>query len=268
MVIMTAVLMTVACRRTPGDVIEPHDMALLLADIHKGEGVVELNRRSFSNDSSKRALMEAIYRRHGVTQEQFDTSMVWYGHHLEEYINVYNEVMDILQAEIDQTDAVAARIQMAAVGDSANTWNFSPRYIFTRNTPVKMLSIVLLPDENSEPGDNYTINFKTLNNVSPIKSILGVEYNDGLIEWIENTHTESGKASWSLITDSLREIKRVFNNLILNPTGHEMVFIDSLSLTRTRVNPQNYGRRYVQKKIAPVPKPIEKEIADSMDTNE
>lgn len=261
-------LMLLACSKTPDGVIEPHKMAMLLADIHKGEGVVELNRRNYMADTAKQALMEAIYLRHGVTQEMVDTSMVWYGHHLDEYINVYNDVMEMLQAEIDQTDAVAARIQMAAVGDSANTWNFSPRYIFTRKTPVKSLSVTLYPDENWQPGDNYTVNFKTFNNMSPVKSILGVEYTDGQIEWIENKHTETGKASYSLITDSLKVIKKVFNTLLLNPAEHEIVFIDSLSLMRTRLNSQNYRNRFSQKKITPIPPVLDKEPEDSLKRSE
>ena len=40
-----------ACDRTPDYVIKPDDMADLLVDIHKGEGVIDLNSASYRNDS-------------------------------------------------------------------------------------------------------------------------------------------------------------------------------------------------------------------------
>lgn len=244
-------LFVYACSNTPSEVIKPHDMALLLADIHRSEGVVEMNRRDFSTDTSKQALMEAVYRRHNVTQQMVDTSFDWYGHHIEEYIKVYTEVIDILQNEIDQTDAVAARIQMAAVGDSADAWIYAPRYILSSTVPSRTLNINLIPDDNWERGDNYTLNFNVINSRSPVKSLIGVEYADGQIEWVENILNDNGKVSFTIISDSTKDLSRVFASILPNAAFNETVFLDSLSLMRTRANRQIYSRRYSQKKIMP-----------------
>ena len=241
-----------ACRKSPDHVIAPHEMASLLADLHRGEGAVDMNYRTFGSDSMKLALREAIYKKHNVTKEMVDTSFDWYGHHIDEYMKVYTEVIDLLQREIDQTDASAARIQMAAVGDSVDTWNFSPRYILNSNSILPNLSVYLTPDENWEKGDNYTVNFKIINSVSPLSSVLGVEYDDGQLEWIDNKVNESGKFTYTLITDSTKTIRKVFATVSASPTSNETVFVDSLSLMRTRVNRQNYMRRMSQKKLQPL----------------
>lgn len=257
-----ALAILAGCSGRPDGVMSNHKMALLLADMHRGEGVVEMNRRVFNSDSSKIALKEAIYRRHNVSQEVVDSSLSWYGHHMDEYMKVYTEVIDILQQEIDNTDAVAARIQLSAVGDSADTWSFSPRYILNSHSPVPELSVYLTPDENWENGDNYTLNFRVMNSTMPFKSVLGVEYEGGQVEWVENEVPENGKYSFLFVSDSTKNIKSVYSSILVSPSIHETVFIDSLSLIRTRVDRNIYGRRHSQKKL--MPKHSETDVSQSI----
>lgn len=264
-VILCVVIGISGCRKRPGKVLNNHDMAMLLADMHRGEGAVEMNRREFSSDSAKLALQEAIYRKHNVTKEIVDSSFSWYGHNMEEYMKVYDEVIEILQHEIDNTDAVAARIQLAAIGDSADTWNFSPRYILNYNSPVPELSVCLYPDENWEKGDNYTLNFKVLNSTSPMKSVLAVEYDDGQVEWVQNDVTDNGKYTFVIITDSTKSLASIYSSILINPSIHETVFIDSLSLMRTRVDRNVYGRRYSQRRL--FPKQPKEEVIDIADAD-
>ncbi len=48
-----AVLALSACSKVPSGVIAPEEMAQLLADIHTGESVIDMNRMEFSSDSAK-----------------------------------------------------------------------------------------------------------------------------------------------------------------------------------------------------------------------
>ena len=41
-----------ACNKVPSEVIQPEEMALLMADVHTGEAVVELNWDQFRSDSA------------------------------------------------------------------------------------------------------------------------------------------------------------------------------------------------------------------------
>ena len=87
-VIAAAIIMQpfiTGCKRVPSSIIQPEEMAQLLADIHTGESVAEQNYGEFCNDSTKRILKQSIYARHGVSEEIVDTSLMWYGHNLERY---------------------------------------------------------------------------------------------------------------------------------------------------------------------------------------
>ncbi len=87
-VIAAAIIMQpliTGCKRVPSSIIQPEEMAQLLADIHTGESVAEQNYGEFCNDSTKRILKQSIYARHGVSEEIVDSSLMWYGHNLERY---------------------------------------------------------------------------------------------------------------------------------------------------------------------------------------
>lgn len=261
--LLGVLLMLMSCGKTPSHVIPPHKMAQLLADIHRGESAVDMNRRDYSTDSAKLALREAIYRRHNVDQKMVDTSYYWYGHHIEEYMKVYTEVVDILQQELDNTSANLARMQIAAVGDSADTWSYPSRFVIDRNTVVPHLAMMLLPDENWEKGDNYTLNFKLINATTPVRSTLAAVYDDGRIEWIENQANENGMVSYTLVTDSTVNLAKIFTSIDVEPKTSETVFIDSLSLVRTRVNRSIYPKRYNNRKITPLKAPDKKVDKDT-----
>lgn len=46
--------------------------------------------------------------RHGVTREQFDTTLVWYGHHIETYMKIYDRVVERLKAENEEAKKLLA----------------------------------------------------------------------------------------------------------------------------------------------------------------
>ena len=83
-------LLVASCSKIPSYVLQPDDMASLMADIHVGESVIDLNRSQYPNDSTKMMMKQSVLARHGVTQHDLDTSMEWYSHNLSYYMDVYD----------------------------------------------------------------------------------------------------------------------------------------------------------------------------------
>ena len=76
-------LVLTGCSSVPDGVLPPGKMASLLADMEIGESVVESDPSSWRSDSLKMVLRQSIYERHGVTSEEVDSSLAWYGAHVE-----------------------------------------------------------------------------------------------------------------------------------------------------------------------------------------
>lgn len=244
-------LSVTSCKKTPDWVLDKDDMASLLVDIHKGESVIEYERSRYHNDSLKKVMKQSVYAKHGVTAGQVDTSFVWYGNHIEDYIEVYDMVIDQLEDELTRSDATI-EVPVFAAGDSIDIWSGSPRYRINPSMKLGNISFLIDTDENSEAGDNYMLQLKVINHrfisSGGVKCGLYAEYDDGMIESKTATATGDGWLRVRLMTDSVKGTKAVYGNISFDIDDNSGIFyLDSLSLVRTRINPAIYFQRSNQR---------------------
>ena len=234
-----------ACDRTPDYVLKKKQMVDLLTDIHKAEGVVDLNRTRYGSDSMRKVMKQSVLLRHGVTQEQFDTSMVWYGHNIEKYIEVYDDVIARLESEVAEVDADqgGARVDMAVVGDSADAWPESRMHRYFYGQPDAMVRFNLRRDENWETGDIYTWRFYKSNMQSPLYYAIAAQYTDGTSDYMTGTTTGQGWSEIVMQIDTARTAQNVYGFATVSPAPGEAAYIDSIALVRTRFSPDHYDPR-------------------------
>lgn len=169
-----------------------------MADIHTGEAVVEANSSSFRNDSTKQAFIQSICLRHGVTTQELDTSLYWYGNNLQEYIKVYDKTVSILEGRIAEAEKAGGksteRIQSISLdGDSVNLWQGPATIRNTANNPSDFLTFTFNTDRHWERGDRYTISARPINPRSALFMTIAVAYNDGTAEYVTLTEGSEGK---------------------------------------------------------------------------
>ena len=80
-------------------VLSEDDMIDLLTDIHKSEAIIEMSPQNYRGDSLKAVVRQSVFAKHNVTQEEFDSSIVWYGHNVGKYIKIYDGVIARLDDE-------------------------------------------------------------------------------------------------------------------------------------------------------------------------
>ena len=249
-VIAAAIIMQpfiTGCKRVPSSIIQPEEMAQLLADIHTGESVAEQNYGEFCNDSTKRILKQSIYARHGVSEEIVDTSLMWYGHNLERYQKIYDRTIEILENRLAHINVASSGNALNVAGDSVDVWYSSRHLTLNNNKPTNFITFSICPDENWEHGDVYIWRLKTLNNNKPLPITITAEYADGVIETSSSNNTNNGWHVVQLATDSTKNMQRIYGvaHISLPETGQ--LYIDSISLVRKRLNQDTYNTRYKQK---------------------
>lgn len=241
----------ISCSKTPEYVISHEKMVDLLVDMHIGESVVDVNRRDYRNDSLKKVLKQSILAKHNITQEQLDTSLVWYGHNLEEYLNVYDDVIARIEEDVkkaEENDISSEELAITVAGDSVDVWNGLRFRVFNDKSPIQYLSFVLKHDENTEIGDEYLWEFKLHNNRSAISWTIAADYNDGSTDYT-NGISSNGWNHMHLNTDSVKMISRVYGIVRVAPIDKEIVYIDSISLLRTRFDAKSYNKHNRQHSI-------------------
>lgn len=226
-------------------------MAELMADVHMGEAVVDLNRSLFPNDSSKQLMKQSIYQKHGVTSEQVDSSFMWYGQNITYYMEVYDKTIEILEHRLIETgNRIAANASLSIAGDSVDVWPNARFISFNDRLPSRSVMFNFSRDRNWDRGDNYTWRAKFFNHEDGSRWLVGVEYADGTIEYQEQGITGSGWKEIRLVTDSLLEPVRIFGMLHgANRPGTEMR-LDSIEMVRKRVDRNIYNLRFAYRKAS------------------
>ena len=248
-------LLVAACNRVPEHVIQPEPMAQLMADVRVADAVVSVNSRKYATEQSKLALKKAVFERHGVTEEQFDTSLIWYGHNIARYQEVTDRSIEILELRQRELSAQAAgEAAMSVSGDSVDIWT-APQYaVITRRSPSEYLAFSYDTDPNWERGDIYTFRARLLTTAASASWNLTAEYSDGAVSTLTTDLSTSNPAKQeiSLYTDSTRTAVRVSGWLRVAPDGHRPSIVDSVSVVRRRNDAVPTGhRRYLQRLINP-----------------
>lgn len=250
--LLLAVVVVSSCSRLPSNVLDKEEMASLLLDIHMGEGLVDLQRSSFYNDSMRKVLKQSIYAKHGVTAEQVDTSFVWYGNHIEDYIEIYDNVIAQLEEDARRAERSAKQTVVYAAGDSIDVWTLSPTYRINSDLPSKFITFKYDKDDNWQAGDNYTLQLKLLNHRdgdAKASTILVAEYDDGEIEFRNSSAEKAGWIKIRLVTDSTRIPESIYGSITFEPAYGEVIFADSVALVRTRNIPATYNQRGQQRRL-------------------
>ncbi len=234
---MLVALLT-ACSSTPDGILSKHKMARLLADIHEGEGVVDSERTTFATDSMRLLLQESIYRKHGVTREQVDSSMAWYGRHIEKYMEVYDEVIEILDKRLAQANTMSTQVvenpnrQVSLEGDSVDVWTLPRHRRFYTLGASDFISYRITKDPKWEPGDTYTLNFKALNPKRAIGVVIVTEYTDDTRDVVARSANTPGWSHISLTQNPEKTAANVLVSINYSPEQGETMYVDSISLVR------------------------------------
>lgn len=235
--VILTVCMVASCDNTPGYVVSPKKMAEVMADIHTGEAVAETTGGEFITDSARQVLKQTILMRHNVTLEQFDTSLYWYGYHVDKFMEVNDLTIKILESRIKEAektgDVAVTDFHRTQEGDSVNIWTWPVAVDVNKRMPSQILPFYFSSDRNWEAGDVYTLRLKSIANQHPVEVLLSAWYSDGTSEVIGADFGEPGFNELKLYLDPKKSAVSLFGSLRFIP-GDGDSYVDSISMVRTR----------------------------------
>ena len=243
-----ALVAWVGCNRVPGHVIPPDDMAEIMADLNTAEAVAETNHAMFPNDSTRRVLRQSIYMAHGITEADFDSSMMWYGRNIDRYVEMCELTIETLEARQKKLGMqMAVRMGMSVSGDSVDVWQSSHYLNLNNRLPSRIIYFTLSADDNWLPGDYYTWRLKVINGEPSTQWGFIAEYEDGSVETLNLATTGRLWTEASFISDSTKTMKEIRGYVDLGEQSG--LYVDSITLVRKRVDPEKYSQRYRQRRF-------------------
>lgn len=241
--VIIVLLVLAACSHDPDYVIGEKKMVDVLVDVHKAEAVVESNYNIYNNTADKKKLREAVFLKHGITQEQFDTNLVWYGHHIEDYMKIYEQVIERLKAENDEAKKLLAEENsqtMSQPGDSVDVWKQKRAHIFDTRQASNLLAFDIAPDENFRTRDYFELRFKVA--LLPKLAVkpqvyMAIRHRNNDVVYNQTNVDKEGWCTLPLQSDSASSLLRLYGYVVLPMQSVQTtVYIDSLSLIRRHYN--------------------------------
>lgn len=231
-----------ACQvKRPKDVLPDAKMENVLYDYHIAKAMGE---EVPYNESYKRLLyIESVYKKYGITQAVFDSSMVWYARNPEILTKVYEKVNLRLKAERDGINHLIAmrdnKPKESLSGDSIDVWAWQRIYQLTGMPLDNKITFTLPSDTNFKDRDTlrWSVRFRFRNGMpdslhAPLMAMQILYDNDSIISSSQKVK-KAGLKTISLSADSIGKIKEV-RGFIYYPVqkSSKSLLVDRISLMR------------------------------------
>lgn len=123
--ILAAILLFGCSPAMPPGIISEKDMEDILVDYHLAQGMAETADKPLNE--MRYRYIQAVFRKHGVTEAEFDSSMVYYSGYAEKLADIYKNVLARTQAEAERMGLAAETTHdqfsgLTDQGDTANIW--------------------------------------------------------------------------------------------------------------------------------------------------
>lgn len=232
--VMLCLMANVSCIDRPDSVLSDEQMVDLLVDIHRSEGLLELqNSHSYSGDEYQKSVMASVLVDHGVTRAQYDSSLMWYAKHLKRFVRVYSHVDERLKEEFERWNLLVAEsreFKISEVGDSVELWTLRNYLVLDDSLHTSTLCWEVEADSNYVAGDTLRWSFDVMKLVKGQKLIasMSLRPSNGKTNWRSsraremNTTLPVGSALLMIEEDGVQQFvvvpdsSKAFSSVILN----------------------------------------------------
>ena len=255
-----------SCIDRPDFVLEEEQMIDLLVDVHRAEGLLEMQQQQGAGfgtdlDTYQKEIIAAVLQKHGVSRSRYDSSLMWYAQHLKLLTRVYGHVDERLKEEHEMWSLQVTETRdfvNSIAGDSVDLWTLRDHLILDSRRYSDILFWEIPSDSNFVDGDTLHWRF-TIRQLLPCQKVLASisltkyepteeelrrqgkkKQNEPLgapIGFDAKTITQNGECQLIACADSLQPFRSVILGLVLMNDSNKAapVFVDSISLLRTHL---------------------------------
>lgn len=279
--LLIIVLSLLSCGRTPRGVMSVNKMADLIVDLQLAEAYIDNHISEYTSDSSKLVLKQSVFKKHGITQQDYDSSLVWYSHNMEDYIKAHDKAIGKLKERYDKLDKLGkgengemalrekgeatpealpqsihkprgkqlGRPSIDVKGDTIDLWQGNRSYVLTQGAKRGFITFSVQPDAQYRPGDRYQLAYYLTRCNNMFKVSLNVDYTDGGSSQITRGTNSDGWVAIDVQSDSARQVRRIYGYVSYDIKRGQTAIVDSLMLLRSHMSKSNYGFINAQRKF-------------------
>lgn len=149
-----------ACDNTPKGVLSKSDMADVLYDYHLTQSMLNYMPQKEREEMSQQYI-DAVFEKHGITEEEFDSSLVWYNKNTSKLYDVYKDVQARYEALNKDLQLQTGNNNMMAVfstgGDTTNIWSAKKLLVLRNGELLNRESFSINADTSFHTGDSFVL---------------------------------------------------------------------------------------------------------------
>lgn len=193
-----------------------------------------------TEDTYKKASFKNyVFQKHQITEEQFDSTMVWYTRNTGKLSEIYNRLNQRFDKEKTRFKMILADRQEGGIvstpGDTVDIWPYLDLYWMTKYPLNNQLTFEILPDTNFYQKDAFLwkAHFNFLTEGEAFMGMNVLYTNDSIIGKVTPI-TQTGENELYLTTDSTYNIKSINGFIYVNGDSLQEpnVIIQNISLTK------------------------------------
>lgn len=100
LILFVVLMVFVGCR--PKGILSSRQMQDVLYDLHRADAILRQYNLELGHDEALAKYYEVVLEKHGITQAQFDSSLVWYTDHPSRFDKIYPKIEKRCKQELDE----------------------------------------------------------------------------------------------------------------------------------------------------------------------
>lgn len=231
--------------KRPEEVLTDEKMQAVLYDYHLAKAMGD--EVSYQENYKRALYVKAVFEKHGITQEQFDSSMVWFSHYPDKLAKMYEQISAQLKQERDGVNRLIAmrdnQSHASVSGDTVDVWGCERRVRLTGLPMSNKLAFCFAADTCFHERDRlvWQMDFDFIGGVpdsthTPVMAMQMAYANDSVIQVLKHIR-QTGIHSLTLQNDTLGKIKEIrgFVYYPLQSSHGVELSLDKVSLMRYHI---------------------------------
>jgi len=245
--ILTVICMVASCSRVPKHIISERKMRVVLYDMLLAEAMVETMPDSFPVSDDRQTVFDAVFRKHHITQADYDSSLIWYGKNMDLYIAIHKLVLRDVNANLNVMD----QIKPSAISgdmtdhDSIDIWVYPRTAIFKPEQAFNTLIFDIRPETPYSSGSSYVFGVSLWGIPPGLKHKptihLSAVHADTIIS-VNSAITGDGYFEATVQTIATKQVRRVYGYILMNDAeaSYHAIFLKNIRLMK-----YNYGSKAI-----------------------
>ena len=206
----------------------------------------------YDENYKKQAYLAYVFQKHGVTEAEFDSSMVWYSRHSDEMNTIYQNLQKRMETTAEllkkQTVRSSGEVAVSLSGDTVDLWQDRTIYWLTSSTLTNKLTFDLKADTSFHERDKMVLeaNFSFLpkgKHEGKVVMAMNLVFDNDSTQGISRVVEASGIQRLMLRPDSAFKYKSVSGFMYYAGKEHSSALISDIRLMRYRMHEENLQKQ-------------------------